>query len=102
MQGTLKWKVVRDGAGWRVELHLPGDFIAAGRGATKPDALHRAASFAQSAMANPAVKAALPPGTAAAVNLAASISQSPAVRKVIKDVGPKAAKRLVKAISSFW
>lgn len=102
MQGSLNWKLERDGDGWKLELHLPGGLIAAGRGASKPEALHKAATFAKAALSSPAVQAALPPGTMPAVTVALGIARSPSMRKVVSDYGPRGARKLAKAIGSLF
>lgn len=75
------------------------------RSQTKAGALAKASSVANKLMANPLVKAALPPGSAVAVKAISYLSKSAAagqLEKAAKKVVGKGAKRLYKALSSLW
>jgi len=65
----MRVKVSRSSRGHRahIEPH-PGTYVVAG-GATAEEALHGAARLLDTALSNPVVAAALPPGTVAAVRL---------------------------------
>jgi len=72
---------------------------------TKAGALAKAAAVAEKMAKNPLLAAVLPPGTGAAISAVSKLSQSAAagkLEKVAKKYVGKGAKRLFKALKSFW
>lgn len=75
------------------------------RSKTKAGALAKAASVAQTLLNNKLLSSVLPPGSAAAINAITYLSKSAAagkLEKAAKKYIGKGAKRLYKALSSFF
>lgn len=113
---TIRWKVTPnpDGPGFQGVLEIPmgvGPFAATSQvrahGPTQGGALQNAASVASSILDNPILKAALPPGTGAAIEATKMLSKYADAdllesgMKLLKGAG---AKRIGKAIKKlkFW
>lgn len=75
----LRFRLVREADGWRGEiLYLPAGLVAA-KGASKADAMSKAASLAETALKN-----ALPPQARLALSTASEIAKNPVVRSVYR------------------
>lgn len=113
MRKTIRWNVSpRTGGGWDGTIVMESangavTTAVTARGASQPDALFTAATMATSLLDNPILRAALPPGSGAAIEAVKMISKYSSAGDLAKGmsklVGP-GAKRIGNAISKlkFW
>lgn len=112
---VIRWKVVpRKGGGFSGVIELPMQLPTGpmtvpveARGATRREALSSAAGLASKLLDNPVLKAALPPGSGAAIEatkLLAKYAGAGKLAKGMKLLTGKGAKRIGKALKKlkFW
>jgi hypothetical protein len=108
----IRWYVVpRKGGGFRGKIFIPlGPSLTLpvpGNGDTRRDALANAAGLAEQIASNPLLRAALPPGSGAAIEATKYLAKAAGAGKLAKKmknlVGP-GAKRVAKTLSKlkFW
>jgi hypothetical protein len=111
MTRKIKWKVVpRKGGGFWGTIVLPAGTATVpitARGATQREALANASGLASSLLDNPILKAALPPGSGAAIEAVKMLSKAVGAGKLKKAMNKlvgKGAKRVGKALKKlkFW
>ena len=111
MAPRIKWKVVpRKGGGWWGIITLPAGLAripVKAPGKTQREALSTAAGLAESLLDSPILRAALPPGTGAAIKatkMLAKFAKKGLLKKGMKLLKGKGAKRIAKSLKKlkFW
>lgn len=111
MARKIKWRVkAHPKGGWTGTIVLPAGravIPVAARGATPEKALSTAAGLAESLLDSPILKAALPPGSGAAIEAVKMISKYAGkglLKKGMKLLKGKGAKRIAKSLKKlkFW
>jgi hypothetical protein len=102
--GLVRWNLKPVGDHWEATLVFEAGAHPATvttKGASPPDALHRATILADQITSSPIFKAVMPPGTGAAISAIKDIASSGPGKVAAKYAG-EGAKRLISAVSHWF